>query len=217
MAWDCYLNMEPLSLEIAREHAEKMTESNFSDGFLDMEGREPIPDENSFLNNFKLGFVSITMASCFFESSLNTFLREKLEYDPKGKVIRGNEDLKLEVLLNGDAPALKAIKGTSCWRNWRRLSRVRNELIHYKNNSPEFMSSWPPIDGWKIGNETIGYFFTRSSILGLLDDVESVVCQIASAVGLTVNPFPILFGADGRCGIGSYYCSKEEAAFALEE
>lgn len=217
MAWDCYLNMEPLSLEIAREHAEKMTESNFLDGFLDIEGDEPIPDDDSFLNNFKLGFVAITMASCFFESSLNTFLRERLGYDSRGRVIRGGEDLKLEVLLNDDEPALRDIKGSHCWRNWRRLSRVRNELIHYKNNSPEFMSSWPPIDRWKIGNEIIGYFFTKSSILGLLDDVESVVYQIASAVGLTVSPFPILFGADGRCGIGSYYCSKEDAAFALGE
>lgn len=216
MAWNWYLNMEPLSLEIAREHAEKMTDSNFLDGHLDAEGTERIPDDDSFLNNLKLGFIAITMASCFFESSLNTFLREKHGYDPEGKVIHGNEDLKLEILFHDNTSDLNSIKRSHCWRNWQRLKRVRNELIHYKNNSPEFMASWPLIDEWKIGNEPIGYFFTKSTIIELLDNVEDVINQIAAAVELTVSPFPIVFGADGRCGIGSYYCSKEEAALALE-
>lgn len=214
MAWNWYLNMEPLSLEIAREHAEQMSDSNFLQGYLDVDETEPIPDDETFLKNLKLGFVAITMASCFFESSLNTFLREKLEYSPEGKVIHGNEDLKIEILFNNNPSALEAIRGSHYWRNWQRLKRVRNELIHYKNNSPEFMSSWPLIDKWEIGSQPIGYFFIKSNILELIDDVEKVVYQIASDIDLTVSPYPITFGADGRCGIGSYYCSKEEAEAA---
>lgn len=216
MAWNWYLNMEPLSLEIAKEHAEQMSNSNFLEGYLDVDKTEPIPDDEAFLNNLKLGFVAITMASCFFESSMNTFLREKFEYSPKGKVIHSNENLKMEAMFNTNPAIMRAIKGSHRWKNWQRLKRVRNELIHYKNNSPEFMSSQPLIDKWKIGNEPIGYFFTKSSILELIDDVESVVNQIASAIDLTINPHPITFGADGRCGIGSYYCSKEEAATVFE-
>lgn len=60
--------MEPLSLEIAREHAERMSDSNFLEGYLDVEEAEPIPDDVTFLSNLKLGFVAITMASCLFKS-----------------------------------------------------------------------------------------------------------------------------------------------------
>ncbi len=216
MAWNWFLNMEPLSLEIAREHAERMSDSNFLEGYMDADETEPIPDDEIFLNNLKLGFVAITMASCFFESSLNTFLREKLEYSPDGKVIHGNEDLKIEILFNRNSLAMGAIRGSHYWRNWQRLKHVRNELIHYKNNSPEFMSSWSLIDKWIIGNEPIGHFFIKSNILELINDVEKVINQIASAIDLTVSPYPITFGADGRCGIGSYYCSKEEATIVQE-
>lgn len=99
MACDWYLNMEPLSLEIAKEHAGKMSNSNFLESYLDAEETEPMPDIESFINNLKLGFVAITMACCFFESSLNTFLREKFEYSPEGKVIHSNEDLKIKYCL----------------------------------------------------------------------------------------------------------------------
>lgn len=147
---------------------------------------------------------------------MNTFLREKLEYSPEGKVIHGNEDLKIEILFNNNSSALEAIRGSHYWRNWQCLKRVRNELIHYKNNSPEFMSSWTLIDKWKIGSQPIGCFFIKSNVLQLIDDVERVVYQITSDIDLTVSPYPITFGADGRCGIGSYYCSKEEAKAAQE-
>lgn len=71
MAFGFYLNMEALSLKIARKHIDEMVE-NFrymEDCFLD--------DEKLILN-LENGFVALTQLCCFYESFLNTSTMEKL-------------------------------------------------------------------------------------------------------------------------------------------
>lgn len=215
MAWSWYLNLEPLSLEMAKEHIEKMTDSNYENEESAESEIDLIPDDNAFLDNFKLGFIAITMIDCFFESSLNTLMREIQGYDPDGKEIRGPIDKKLENLLTGNTSELEKITGSPHWNNWKRLKKVRNTLIHCKNNSPEFLSSWPLLDKWMIGDEPIGKFFTKSNMSELLNDVVWIVNHIAVAVGATVSPYPISFGSDARYGIGPYYCTRKEAELAV--
>lgn len=64
MAVNNYLDIEPLSLEIADEMTEKMTDSNSFDGVI---------LEEKLTHNIKYGFIVITHLMTFFEGFLNCY------------------------------------------------------------------------------------------------------------------------------------------------
>lgn len=155
MAWGYYLNMEELSTEIVEEALSKMTNSNYQDidGFI----RTDNGDE--FITNLKWGATAVVMICCYVESSINTLLRDFLGYSPDGEVIKSSLETKLEVIFSNHPDQLKMIKGDNCWDKFKRAVSVRNQLIHYKSNSANICSSWPPIDRWTIGREILGDYF----------------------------------------------------------
>jgi hypothetical protein len=212
MAWCHYLNLEPLALELAQEHIDKMTNRNYMDKYLDIDGTEPCPDYEAFLNNFKHGFMALTMLCCYYESSLNTFLREGLGFDFSSKQKVPGFDEKLEIIFENKPKERNAIKGNSLWRDWNEVIKMRNSLMHYRNNSAGIMSSYSPIHSWEINDKKIDKYFTKSNFERISANAQWITNQLAAVVGLTVNPEPTTFGGDGRCGNGSYYCTLEEAA-----
>lgn len=75
MAFEYFMNMERISIDIAKEHLEKMTNDNMEDDvFL---------DEDKLKNNIKNGFIIITQLITFIESYLNTILNTCVEYSGK--------------------------------------------------------------------------------------------------------------------------------------
>ena len=81
MAWDYYLNLEIISLEIAEQNINKMTDDNF---YSDLPG---FINQDEFLNNFKYGYVSILMLESYIESSLNTIIRDVIKCTSNKNVI----------------------------------------------------------------------------------------------------------------------------------
>lgn len=212
MAWDYYLNMEAISFDMAVSHVEQMTCSNYTGRFLDLEGNEKEPDSEAFLNNLRNGFAAVVMIGCFVESCLNTILREYRGFDPSSSEMHKGESDKLEIIFGEDRDSYIRIKGSHYWREYQRMKHVRNALVHYKNNCPGVMGSYPPFCCWEVGGELIAEFFTRESLESFVDSAWKLVGGITKALGLEINPRAIAFGADGRCGIGSYICTAEEAA-----
>ena len=186
MSFRFCLNMEPLSYHIAEESASMMTESNRDEVLSEAEGY-PVADCDAFLQNLSHGFVAITMLSCHYESLLNTVLRDFFKFDPNGATIRSNERQKLEILFQDKRDKLAAIKSTAEWRDTHRVLKMRNHLIHYKNNMSSLYASHPPILDWNISGETLGDFFTQSEITKCCNSVRSVVAEIAQALELEVE------------------------------
>lgn len=208
MAWDWYLSMEPLALRIAQDSLGQMTESNYDKNFPDEQ--PPVPDLTAFKNNLRHGFVIVIMMSCYYESSLNTILRDYMGYGSNGDagLIKASEGVKLEVIFAGKYDALRGIKGTSHWRDAKKIIAIRNDLVHYKDNLAGCYSSYPPISSWKVGKEIIGEFFTSDTLARCVEAMVSVVHEIAGAVDLKINPLSDVIGGTGNVPT-SYFCDEE--------
>lgn len=151
------------------------------------------------------------MMCCYYESSLNTILRDYMGYGFNGDagVIKASERVKLEVIFAGKPDALKKIRQTACWRDAQRIIKIRNDLVHYKDNLAGCYSSQPPISNWKVGKETIGEFFTNNTLKQCAEAMVSVVQKIASAVDLKINPSSDVIGGTANLPT-SYFCGEHE-------
>ena len=213
MAWGYYLNMEELSMEIAEEAISLMSNSNY----LEIDNCVRADNGDEFIANLKRGTTAVIMICCYVESSINTLLRDFFGYSPDGEVIKSSVESKLEIIFAGSLDQLKRIKGDNCWDKYRRVVSVRNQLIHYKNNSAKEMSSWPMIDRWKIGREILGDYFTKDVLQGTFESSKRLVGLIAEAVNLSINPDCHILGCDARFGAPSYFCSPELKETILAE
>lgn len=213
MAWGYYLNMEELSAEIAEEALSKMSNSNYQE--IDNDIKTDNGDE--FITNLKWGATVVVMICCYVESSINTLLRDFLGYSPDGEVIKSSIETKLEVIFSNQPDQLKLIRGDNCWDKFKCAVIVRNQLIHYKNNSANICSSWPPIDSWKIGREILGDYFTRDRLHDTFAESKRLVGLIADALNLSINPDCHILGCDARFGAPSYFCTPELKETILSE
>lgn len=189
MAFKFNLGMELTALSIIDDCLSNMTNSNIDDELTKKEGLTvSIPDSEALDNNLKNGFIAIVMMSCYYESFLNTLLRDYLGYSPDGSLMRGSTTGKIEVIFNGNEDQLAKIKDSANWRDAQRVFKLRNHLIHFKNNMQSEYSSYPAIQSWKIGDEILGDFFLKSEIEKCSVAVRQLVIDIAKTKGLTVLP-----------------------------
>lgn len=194
MSWSYYLNMEELSSEIVEEALSRMSNSNYQsvDNYI------KTANGDEFTNNLMWGSTAIVMICCFVESAINTMLRDYSGYSPNGELIKSSIKTKLEVLFSGKTDDFNKIKGDNCWDKYQRVVKVRNQLIHYKNNSPSICSSVPMIDNWHIGGEILGDYFTKDVLEDAYEGSRRLVEMIAKALGLSINPDCEILG----CGAG---------------
>lgn len=211
MAWNYYLNIEPVALQAAAGSIEMMTGSNYElvDGCA-------IPSDGDFENNLRHGFIALVMLCAFYESSLNTLLREACGFRGEDAVLRCSAEVKLEVLFFGRADALAAIKQRASWRELGRAISMRNQLVHYKNNDPGIVATIPPLDTWKLGREILGDFFTRGNFVEIFNGVCDAVHGLAEALGFEFNPASSPLACDAMTGSAACFCRPAAASEARE-
>lgn len=213
MAWGYYLNMEVLSSSIIDDQISRLTNTNYQE--VDYNVKADNGDE--FIANLKHGFISVVMIICYVESSINSLLRDYSGYRPDGKLIESSIETKLEVLFAKRDEKLRQIRADCCWRDFNRIRKVRNQLIHYKNNTSGVYSSWPPIDQWEIGGGILGDFFTRDVILRYWERACQLIQKIVEALDLKLNPDRQIIGCDARFGVPSSFCTLDRYAEIVSE
>lgn len=193
MAWGYYLNLEPIAIKAAWDAVGSMTDSN------ELEDLPDFPDIDAFYLNLQYGYTAIVMGFSFLECSINTILRHIYGYGPDSDIMFAKIEDKLNRVMIGQQDAYKRIRGSFCWKCFRDAERVRNSLVHYKNNKADQMSSVAPLGAWEIGNQTAGDFFTRSSIEKCLNGLVTLVEEIAASLGLNIAEglSPIIPDASG--------------------
>ena len=129
MARCFYLNMEQLSIQVAREQAALMTDSNrFDDERLYI-----FIDETKFIPNIKRGMIVITMLTCYIESFLNSIISSCLNYEGD-TLLKLSMEEKMDVIFLSDPELLKSIKSRNEYRVYKKTNQIRNELIHFKKS-----------------------------------------------------------------------------------
>ena len=196
MAWGFFMNMERLSLDIAKEHAKSMTNDNEED--------EISLDELKLENNIKNGFIVITQLNTFIESFLNTILMNCIGYNAE-ELLKTSTDEKLEIIFLYYGKDLSIIKGQHTWERYRKILKVRNEMIHFKKS---YIGESSFIPNFRIANIEVKTFFTKDFMENSIEQIILLGDKIAEELGLNVFHNINIFECDARDGLVSYVYDK---------
>jgi len=183
-----------MSLEIAKDHASNMTDSNYDTEI------EPFLNENALKNNMKQGYVIVTSLYTFAESFLNTILRDCMLC--RENLLKGlSLENKLEVIFLFYKVDLATLKSDSHYAILTKVTGIRNELIHYKKN---YIGVGSGIPGFSIKKSDIADFFVKSNMENVIKAIISFADFVAEQLGLIVHKDVGIFCCDGRDDLVSY-------------
>lgn len=192
MAFSYYMNMEKLSLSIAEKHIACMTNNNYEDDiFL---------DTDCMVNNLENGFVVITQLNCFLESFLNTIINSCMNYEGE-LLLKCSIEEKLDIIFMYYHKDWAVIKGTHVWEIYRKATRVRNGMIHYKRN---YVGDGMGIPSYSFEGQEVAGFFTQSNMKKMKDGYVEFAEKIAEALGLKIYSDIEIFACDGMDDLVSY-------------
>lgn len=198
MAFSYYMNMEVMSLENATEHVEKMTNSNTVDY------DEYICDDEKLLNNLKNGWIVAISMCNYFESFLNTILRDCIHYD-KENLMKASIDDKIEIIYLYYKKDFSNTKSKDGWAKFKELNKLRNNLIHYKINFLGYGTDVPP----KWENKLNGFdLFTKNKMLDFINKICELAKDIAQDLHLIINDKVSTIICDGKDMNVSYVTTK---------
>ena len=160
MAFGYFMNMEKLSLMIAEQHIENMTDNNYYDD-LDV-----FLDPDRLTNNLANGFVVITQLSCFFESFLNTIINACMNYNGNA-LLKCSQEEKLDLIFMHYQKDFAEIRGQNPWAVHQKVTKVRNEMIHYKKTDIGMSTGIPD---FQLGKQRVAEFFTKKTMGNVKDE-----------------------------------------------
>lgn len=197
MAFGYFMNMEKLSLTIVENHLPYMTDNNYIDDcFLNVE---------TITNNIENGFVIITQLSCFFESFLNTIINACMNY--KGNILlKCSIEEKIDLIFMYYHKDWNLIKGQNPWAIYKKTTKVRNEMIHFKKN---YIGHGSGIPNFKIGGESVADFFTKNNMINLKNGYLNLTKLIADSLELYIFKDINIFEHDARDGLVNYIYGEE--------
>ncbi len=192
MSFGYFMNMEKLSLRIVEKHLPYMTDNNYEDDcFLNIE---------ELINNIENGFVIITQLSCYFESFLNTVINACMNYN--GEVLlKCSVEEKIALIFMHYQKDWQIVKGQNPWAIYRKTTKVRNEMIHFKKT---FIGDGSGIPNFKLGGQGVAEFFTKQNMMTAKNGYVNLVELIATTLGLNIFKEIDIFECDGRDGLVNY-------------
>lgn len=203
MATSYFMNMEKLSLEIAYTHILNMTNDNTIEDLNSQTGEYLFLDQNKLINNLQNGFVVITQLSCYFESFLNTIIINCMNY--KGDVLlKSSISEKIDIIFMHYQKDWKSIKSNNYWSCYIRTTKIRNEMIHFKNS---YIGDGTGIPRFKLGNIDIDTFFTKNNLLLIYEGFLNLTELIAKDLGLSIRKEINIFTTDGMDNLVNYVYS----------
>ncbi len=197
MAFNNFMNMERLTLEIINDHILNMTDDNYEIGtFLSID---------ELTNNMKNGFVIITQLSCFIESFFNTIINSCMNYNGES-LLKCNIEEKIDLIFLYYEKDWSNIKGQNPWSVYKKTTKVRNEMIHFKRT---YIGDGAGIPDFEIGGQKVSQFFTKSNMLLLMKEHIKLVKLIANTLELSIYEEGSIFECDGRDNLVNYVYDKK--------
>ncbi len=187
-----YMNMEKLSLKIIDSHIKLMTNDNlYDDVFI---------NDDILLNNIENGFVVIVQLNAYIESYLNTILNACMNYSGD-KLLKCSIDEKLDIIFMHYRKELSIIKSDNSWNIYNQVTKVRNEMIHYKKT---YIGEAAGLPDFKLGGQFVSEFFTKSYLEQAVIQFIKLAKNIADTIGLKIYEDMRIFSCAGRDGLVNY-------------
>ena len=173
------------------------------DNVFDDECKEFL-DLKKLENNIKNGFIAITQFKVFIESLLNTIIN--LKGDLSCLDIE-NIFNKMKYVCSIYDKDFSFIEKNKCLKTFKKMNRLRNNMIHYKNS---FIYDGTAIYDFEIGKVSVKKYFTKFNFEKLFNQVIELGDLIAKTLGLIVRNDISIFECDGKDGITGYIsvCSE---------
>lgn len=194
MACGYYMNMERIAVEIAMEHIELMEENIQDENFVEF------LDLDKVAKNIKNGFVIISQSITFIESFFNTIIN-KCMMQNTDLLLKMSIEEKLEVVCLYYKKNSLEIKGTHYWEMFRKMSKIRNELVHFKRS---YICECTAIQDFNIANISVKEFFIKSNMKKALKQIIDLGGRIANVLDLKVRSDIGIIECDARDGLVSY-------------
>ena len=192
MAFGYFMSMEKLTLEIIEDHISSMTDDNYEDDIF--------IDKDKLINNIKNGFVIITQLNCFIESFLNTIINSCMNYSGES-LLKCNIEEKMDIIFMYYNKDWNTIKSQNPWSIYKKTTKVRNEMIHFKKT---YIGDGTGIPNFKIGRQNVANFFTKQNMELLRTGHINLAKIIANKTGLSIYEDGEIFECDGRDGLVNY-------------
>jgi len=184
------MNLEILALEIAVTHIGMMTDSN---AYFDTSVELEISDEAAFINNIKNGWITVSMLCNYVESIINTILRDCVNCDSDG-LLKSSISDKLDILYLYYKADISVLKKEHYWETFKKLTRIRNELTHYKRNHIGAMGYGYGVPlSWRKPFEDIDDYFTQSKMNKVKNEILQFCNNFVRDLGLVISPQARLF------------------------
>ena len=209
MSSGAFLSMELLSLSILDEHIKLMTD------YVEPTQYDARDDLLLLHNNFKNGFVILVMLNNYVESCCNTIIREIYElYDSDPKTyqraakdyLKAKIEYKIEHIydMRGKSDIFIKLKDSHLWREFNKMKKERNDLIHYKYNFAGY------------GIPTVEYrpLCCKTEMTKLKSDIISFCKRIIHDTGFQTCPHFSIWSNDGISCV-SYISTKTQCKNCL--
>lgn len=180
------LNMEVIALKNAKEHIDKMTNNNMEDDLW--------CNKDALEKNLKNGWTATTSLCTYIESFLNSILRDCIGSNDK---LRDDIVNKLNFIFEYYDKDVQKIKSIDCWEKYITLTKVRNELIHFKNNDLGYSGSIP--SNWELVKKiNIVPLFIKKEMEMYMHKFVLLAHKIADELNLQINEDVDAFSSDGH-------------------
>lgn len=193
MAFDYYINMEALALEVIKEKLQLLI-----DDILIPDGDLKEIDVGKFTSNLKNGAVIIIMLSVYVESVFNSIIRDFITGETD-EIIKCNLEEKLEIIYLYFKKDKSKIKSTHFYETYRKVNRIRNEIVHNKYNHIQCSGLlWADIEGKSIINKFKLYDeFTKTKMKETYKGVIKFIELVLKDCGLKANYNCAIISCDG--------------------
>ncbi len=179
MSHGTYVNLELITMEIIEEQIKLMNARNYKELY---EG-EPDYDLEILLNNYKRGYIVVTMLISLIESFLNDILSQYIRYS-SDRLLRCRIEEKIDILYTIRSKDPNNLRSSHLYGIFKEVNKIRNELIHYKGNH---IGDSFKILSIRIGNLDLGEILIKSKMQYYLDNIKELINVFGEDLNLTIN------------------------------
>lgn len=196
MSFRYFLNFEKIAIQIIENEINKMTDCNV---LLQQVGdHEEQVNEKVFVENLKHGAVVVTFIVNLYETTLNTILGRRLNFNDED-FLRLSSSVKLKLICKEYNVDFDEIKSNDDFGSIKEIIKVRNDITHYKMNDLGCGSAVYKTIQFPIGKskKLLPVLFTKSNIQKYYDSLIKFLRYFCEKCGLQINKNCEVIDCDG--------------------
>lgn len=197
MSFQNYLNVERLAMNIIESSIKELTDTNL-DSYGDV-------DYQFMTHNLHHGVIAVVFCVNLYETSINTILGNELGYLDE-EILKCSFEVKLSLICKNYGIDIAELKSKNEYGLLREVTRLRNDMIHFKNGDVGMSSLFHSKAKIKFGKtkNSIASIFVKSQIQKYYCGVMDFLKILCSKCGLFIHEDCEILDSDGANAIYTF-------------